>query len=354
MLSVLKLNKRIIVYAALGVLLLAINSITTAKNTRVIDESGSMAPEQQSFVARYHEVLLRDFDIDYRVLVTPTIQKGMDKANINLHAVRQFKALNVGAYSRTGRGLLLLIDTQNNIVRLEIGGALEGIYTDAFVAYVQQRQMVHFFRTGRIADGILATTELIYERARKAAARQEFDPREAASFSAGGGASTHAQIGAGKQNQIAAVRQNFNGNTPKEVVMDYMKAMQQRNNNPELSIYSAATKVMLKGWTVTPAQMDNVVSTFRSCHIEKVVIDQTNQYAVVRYSVKQRTCSPYFLIREQGAWKLDLTMMQKAIRFNHRNQWRFVKEINHPYRYAFTDWRLDRHGFPHRPKQRKQ
>ena len=47
--------------------------------------------------------------------------------------------------------------------------------------------------------------------------------------------------------------------------------------------------------------------------------------------------------------KLDLTMMRKAIRFNHRNEWHFDTQYqleNERYAFAFSDWRFDRQGFP--------
>ena len=43
------------------------------------------------------------------------------------------------------------------------------------VAYIEQRQMVPFFRAERIADGILATTELIVAQANEATALSGFD-----------------------------------------------------------------------------------------------------------------------------------------------------------------------------------
>jgi S1-C subfamily serine protease len=46
-------------------------------------------------------------------------------------------------------------------------------------------------------------------------------------------------------------------------------------------------------------------------------------------------------------------MMQRAIRFNHRNEWHFVPGSTHEYSDGFADLVLDDHGFPHeRPRQR--
>ena len=107
---------------------------------------------------------------------------------------------------------------------------------------------------------------------------------------------------------------------------------------------------MLRRWTVTPAQMDNVVKTYRRCHAQTARIGPDSRYAVVRYPVRERACAPWFFQRAGGYWLLDLTMMQKAIRFGRGNAWRFDLGVDHPYRFAFTDWRFDRNGFPRRQR----
>ena len=54
--------------------------------------------------------------------------------------------------------------------------ALEPIYTDAFTFSIEHQHMLHFFRDNRnrIAEGVFATTERMYTRAREAAAGKEF------------------------------------------------------------------------------------------------------------------------------------------------------------------------------------
>jgi uncharacterized protein len=91
--------------------------------------------------------------------------------------------------------------------------------------------------------------------------------------------------------------------------------------------------------------MDNVARTYRGCTVDRVRI--RSDAAVVRYRIEQRQCAPYFLRREDDAWKLDLTALSSVIRFNHENQWRFQPPLPDDYGFAFEDWRIDRNGFPH-------
>jgi hypothetical protein len=113
-----------------------------------------------------------------------------------------------------------------------------------------------------------------------------------------------------------------------------------------LPVYSQASQQMMARWTVTAGQMDTIARTYQSCGAAEIRMVKSDR-AVVRYPVASRICAPWFLVEEDERWKLDLTMMQTAIRFNHRNEWHFEVGVHHAYQAAFTDWVLDQYGFPH-------
>jgi uncharacterized protein len=308
----------------------------------VDDRAPVLAAVERERIAEYHAALRDAHDIDYRVLA---VDSGTD---LERTAHDYFAGAEVGSLSETGRGLLLVIDAANQRVRLEVSTSLEGVYTDAFVAYVQTRQMAPFFAAGRVADGILATTELIVGRANEARAGEEFAPPMPAR-SMGGGASARAPIGTTSDPSEELKRQtervSVAGLDPLQIVETYHVRMAERDARPDLALYSSDTVTMLQSWVVTPAQMDKVVQTYRGCTVDGV--RTAGDAAVVRYRVEQRQCAPYFLRREDAAWKLDLTQLSSAFRFNHENQWRFQTPLASDYEFAFSDWRIDRNGFPH-------
>jgi uncharacterized protein len=305
----------------------------------VIDESLLLDADQHDRVALFHGLLLKDYDIDYRVVTSG------ETGDIDQYAVSRFADLGAGDSSGTERGLLLVIDPVQDQVRLEVGYALEGTYPDAFIAYVEQRQMVPFFKAGRVADGILATTELIVTRAQAATANAGLDSEIRLEGSGGAGATTAARLGAG-QDRVYTDDKVGAGGSPAETLQKYFAAMQQRNANPELDIYTPDTRRVLKDWVMTPAQMDNIVNSYRRCHAETERYDSTRRYAVIRYPIAERLCSPWFFENINGEWALDLTMMQRAIRFGRDNSWHFERGAEHPYRFAFADWAFDSMGFP--------
>ena len=325
---------------AAAVLLWVVVHFATADSRLVDDQAGILSEEQEERLASHHGYLLADHDIDYRLITMPAA------GDIVAFGAERFEALGVGELSGAGRGLLLVIDPAQDSVRLEVGHALEGVYTDAFVAYVEERQMVPFFQAGRIADGILATTELIVAEAQEATALSGFDMAPGVSGSGGAGATAPALIGEAPAPVDEAGPAVPAGTSPEETLSAYLEAMRARDARTQLDLYSSATREMLKDWVMTPAQMDNVLSTYRGCAPEPARLSPDGLHAVIRYAPAERQCSPWFLALEEAAWKLDFTVMQQSIRFGRDNSWRFANGVPEEYRFAFADWTFDRNGFP--------
>jgi uncharacterized protein len=258
--------------------------------------------------------------------------------------------------SKGGRGLLLLLDKGKNQVRLEVSRALEAVYPDAFAGYIEVRQMAPFFAANRVADGILASTEMIVTRAQHATAQQGWDDEPWSKAStAGGGATSPAKLGEGASPLAVAPGQKdivVKGDSPQDTLAAYMLALGSHNINPRLTIYSKETQSMLGQSVRTTAQMDNALNAFRQCQALPYRESEDRQMAVIRYSLDQRFCSPWFFKREDGVWRLDLSTQRAHIRFGRDNFWHFdaASFSSNPYRFAFVDWEFDEGGYPLRPR----
>jgi uncharacterized protein len=306
---------------------------------RVRDEAGLFDAAQRAAIESQHAFLRADHGIDYRVETVRGV------GDLDAYAAARFRTLEIGSEGRGGRGLLLVIDAETDQVRLEVGRALEGSFPDAFVAWIEQRQMVSFFQVGRVGDGVLAATELLVAQVRSERARGGF-AELAARGSGGAGARTRAGLGSAPGPARREGPQVAPGDTPEATAAAYLEAMRARNAAPDLALYSAATRGMLARWVVTPAQMDTLARTYRDCRPEPARLDASGERAVVRYPLEARHCAPWFLIREQGRWRLDLATASAAIRFGRDNTWHFAAQVAHPYAFAFRDWRLDSNGYP--------
>jgi len=296
---------------------------------------------------------LRDsFDIDFRTITTTSDE------DIDLFSNREFNSLQKESRSSSGKAILMVINTLQDKVRLEVSMALEPVYTDAFVSYIERKGFVPYFRNDTIADAIYMAAELISDRAYDAQAGKEFMP-PMESKSIGAGAKTQAHIG--KTNHSEKKGANVvasASDTPMDVLKKYLSSVKAYNTNPNLDIFTDTTKKFFSGHTVTKINQDNEIRFLTPCMESKQVKYSSNREHAVAMNdpVKQRKCSPYFFKKEQGLWKLDIATMAQILGFNTTMQWNFNKKERLKgeamyYAFAFDGYGLDVHGYPQKYKK---
>ncbi|ATJ84327.1 TPM domain-containing protein [Halomonas beimenensis] len=288
----------------------------------VDDRIGLLSVAERRRLGTYHAWLREHHGIDYRVVV------GRGLGDLDRFALDYVERHGVGGEG--GRGLLLVLDPAANQVRLEVGYGLEGRFPDAFAAYLQARQMTEFFAVDRVADGILAGTELILAQAGE-------DAVPAIAGSGGAGARLPARLGAGRAAPGEVPVAVEAGATPREVLATYRRAMARRNDNPDLAIYARETRRLLAGRLMTPAQMDNVAKSLAACPVVDERRAPEGRRVVLLAASGERRCPPYFLVRQDGAWRLDLAAMGRAVRFDQRNRWRLAAGALGAYAFAFEE-----------------
>lgn len=302
----------------------------------VEDRVGLLADAERERLGDHHALLRADHGIDYRVVI------GREFGDLDRFAVDYFRRHELDAGGNAGRGLLLVLDVAANEVRLEVGYGLEAVFVDAFVAYLEARQMTEFFAVGRVADGILASTELIVAQAETAGG----EVLPALAGSGGAGARMPARLGEGVAAPSETQVEAGDSASPRDVLAAYRHAMQQRNDNPELAIYGRETRRMLADWVMTPAQMDNMAQSLAACPIARELTAADGRRVVLLAPLAERRCPPYFFIREGQAWRLDLAGMMQVVRFGRDNRWRLEVEALGPYGFGFEALALDANGYP--------
>ncbi len=280
------------------------------------DNAHVFKQDETDYILEYHAMLLDRFDLDYRIITV----NGQD--NINRYAAEVFNERKIGEKSRNKRGLLLVIDVKNNQVRLEVSASLESVYTDAFVAYLENRQMIQFFKVGRIADGIFATSEIIRIRAIDAQKGHEFDDSKFAG-SIGGGATTGAQIGAGKDTSFQEDQPEvLAADTPEETLRRYLRALENRNGRDDLDAFTPDTRKFMATMLSTPAQMDNSYKRYKTCKAERVTYNEDKTRAVLFHPLERRDCDPFLFEKgEDRKWRLDLKALGLGTNHTFGNIW---------------------------------
>ncbi|OQX04985.1 MAG: hypothetical protein BWK76_28040 [Desulfobulbaceae bacterium A2] len=323
--------------------LLVLSACNTTDHQDFLDDRPGLLDHQaRQHIIEYHGALLKDFNIHCKVVIL-----AQPSNDINSDAAVLFA--NLGEKTGKARGLLFMIDPVGKQVRIEVGYDLEGIFPDIFVSYIEQEQMVPFFQQAKVGAGIEATEELFVARAQRSVAGESFEPAVElgglAHYSGGGGARTTLAIGEGPVNKaaVADLTAYLPQQSPEQSLTVYMRLLRHKIKDPDLALYTAGTRKFLARWVVTDAQQDNELSRLEGAVIDKVAI--AGNRAVIRFPAEQRTLPPYFLENNGNGWELDFAAMSDLIQMNHTNMWHFVFR-DHPYMFAFADWRFDSNGYP--------
>lgn len=231
----------------------------TQSDNIIIDNAAivTFPPEIMEKYHGYNERLLEDFDIDFRVVTTES------EEDITSFTNTAFSSFQEESRSRSGKAILLVINTLLDEARMGVSMALEPVYTDVFVSCIERKGMVPYFRDSRVADGVYMMMELVRDRAFEADQGKEFmEPMETKSL--GGGARNDAKIGqvdlGAKHGEDIPVEAT---NTPEDIMVKYLASLRTHNKNPNLEIFSEATRSFFQTWTVTDINMDNEYRFFR-------------------------------------------------------------------------------------------
>lgn len=320
----------------------------TGMSAFVEDRAGLLTEDQVNRIDRLNRQLLKELDIHIHTVVLAD-----SPANIHAAAVEIFENSRIGQDTKGARGVLFLVDPTGGQVRLEIGYDLEGVFTDAFVGSLERRQMVPFFQTNQVGAGIEAAVELLVSRAfsgneAEGGLMAPAAPLPEKHFTGGGGARVDVTIGTGTPDKKASPHADLYGpkDTPQMALEAYKSVLRSHIKDPDLGLYTVASRVFFRRWLVTDAQQDNELRSLESMADAGQVYAEDNK-AVIRFPLGDRRFSPFFFRRGADGWMIDFAGMHHAIGFNHKNQW-FFRSRDHEFMFAFNDLSFDRHGFAHK------
>ncbi len=327
-----------------------------ARENRLRDSASIVhfTASQQTNYDDFIKHLLDEFDIDFMVYTTNSDE------DINAFSNKLFRRLQKNSLSKSGQALLFVINPAQDKARLEVSLALEHIYTDAFVSYIQNAGIVPYFKNNKVSDGVFEMAALVHDRAYEAKKGKKFTPR-AKSESMGAGAKVKANIGKGQKVKSDDIKSESN-DTPLMVLQKYLAKLKAKNNNPNLGIYTKKTREFFNTKTSTEINMDNEIRFLSPCiNNTQTIYSFDEQFAVIldKDPLKNPTCSPYFFKKEDGAWRLDFATMADVIRFNTEMKWHFdmqnrLKNDGKYYAFGFDGYVIYfKNGYIYEAKEKK-
>jgi len=123
---------------------------------RVIDQSGTLSPEEISTLESTLEQFERQTSNQIVVLIIPSLQG----ESIEDYTLRIAEKNKFGKKERNN-GILLLVAKEDRQLRIEVGYGLEGALPDATADQIIRHEIVSRFRSGDFFEGIAAGVEAI-------------------------------------------------------------------------------------------------------------------------------------------------------------------------------------------------
>ena len=298
-----------------------VNGARPSNKTRIFDKADMI--QYHNSLDTHLGTLYQMADIDMVVVTFPELEGNP----IDDVAERLLSNWKIGENTRGLKGILFVLSVEEEQVRFEIGYDLEWIYPDSFVGYIERDQMAPFFETGRVQDGIAATLEMIIARANEAMEEQAYDPdaeetdAPAEYYSGGAGASHKVQVKTVKIPDRAEYPDDIRAlfvpqPTPEAAYLLDIEKNRRHIRGCDFDLYTDETREISKDWVFTKAQMDNEVKDTRGKTFKVYTRDHL---AIAVFEPKYRYCAPFYLIRSDDGWQLDIATMSRTIHFDMRN-----------------------------------
>ena len=297
------------------------------KNALLLDNA-KLLVDITDTVEKQLEHIRNDYGIEVVLSTDKTV--GPDET-IKEKTARLFTQWNIGR-DYGGKGLFLYLADNEKEVRIEVGLALEGVFTDLFTGHIENKQLKSYYLSGQLEIGLIAVLEEIEARAsllaQGGASEESIHDMDMAFLSAGGGADV--ELRKYKQQKITKANDKYPaGKTPDEAWQTLIRSWREKNRDPNIEIYTPITRLIYRAFTSQPDhRFEEDVRTWANKPYE--VISNEN-YAVIFFGKKKGwDNAPFLFCRTKEGWQFDMVHQRKIVRMGRAPHWG-IERGEHPY-----------------------
>jgi hypothetical protein len=277
---------------------------------RVRDHAGVLTFGDEWRFERFLQQIDDESGVDLRFLLVPEVTG----ETLEGYSVRQARALGVGR-DLDRRGLLFVYDVAARRLRIEIGGTMEGVITDAFAGYLMREHVRSFFGAGNPSLGLRTTLFIVQHRLREAVLGQSYDPRvlkfiaDARRLALGGGASTDMRPDARpaflnvQRTSDRATRTHFAPQpSPEMAYTRYLEWLARGGYQVDVPLFTPQSQEYMAGLSMTRGFNEHWL-TMEYGHPYR--IDTRGDLALL-YFTTTPLLSPHFFRRTAQGWVIDI------------------------------------------------
>jgi tetratricopeptide (TPR) repeat protein len=293
----------------------------------LFDYAGVLGHYQEG-AQRYLERLRSRFHIEALIVSVPVLP---DDHAIETLAVDVVNRWRIGG-SEEGRGLLLLLVDEGKQVKLEVGYALEDVFTDAFSGYVEDLQLAPYYRAGDVGTGLIAVMEMLEARAQikgQAAYTPDVIARADAELLAGGaGARRDLQRYASEQAAAATGPAGRGAGSPEEAWEIMLAKWAGDGADIDVDVYTELTRLAMGDADSPDPRTLRWLDHWRGADYRVL---RQGDHAVIWFGDRDGWENSPFLFCNTGVgWKFDIVWQRRLVVMADNPKWQ-VMQGPYPY-----------------------
>ncbi|MCK9555757.1 DUF1266 domain-containing protein [bacterium] len=270
----------------------------------------------------------KEYNMEVVVVIIPSLD-GKDVVEVSSDL---FSNWNIGK-DNNGRGILFLVSQDENLVKVEVGYALENTLTDFFCGYIERNTMAPFFENNQIDEGFSYSLWRIEDRIEGKLTDGKIENLKKAGdeyLSGGGGVKAKSPIGKFPVYQeLPDVEKEYYSAqpTPELLWERYLEAIKNNVTDPSLGIYAESKNAMLKRYQEFSTGYNwDCYQKYSSCPYE---IKEKGDYAVLISDPRV-----FFMKKNEKGWQIDFVNMRK---WSRGTEGWIICGSKHPYIFPFKE-----------------
>jgi len=277
---------------------------------------------------RYLEHLGSRFHIEALIVSVPALPQGHSLETL---AVDLANSWRIGE-EQEGRGLLLLLVDKTKQVKLEVGYALEDVFTDAFSGYVEDLQLGPYYRAGDVGTGLIAVMEMLEERA-QIKDQGDYTPdtiaRADAALLAGGAGARRNLARYGDDSASVAVSPSGRGaRSPEEAWQIMLTKWAGEGSDIDLDVYTEMTRLAMGDADKPDPRTLKWLDHWRNADYQVL---REGDHAVIWFGdIDGWENSPFLFCNPGDGWKLDIVWQRRLVVMAENPKWQ-VMQGPYPY-----------------------
>jgi hypothetical protein len=277
---------------------------------------------------RYLERLSTRFHIEALIVSVPALPVGNTLETLAVDLVNDWR---IGA-EHEGRGLLLLLVDESKQIKLEVGYALEDVFTDSFSGYVEDLQLGPYYRAGDVGTGLIAVMEMLEERA-QIKDQGDYTPEmiaqaDAELLAGGAGAKRDLARYAHESSSGAASRSGRGARSPEEAWDIMLTKWAGEGADIDVDIYTEMTRLAMGDADKPDPRTLKWLDHWRNADYQ---VRREGDHAVIWFGdVDGWENSPFLFCNTGDGWKFDIVWQRRLVVIADNPKWQ-VMQGPYPY-----------------------